>query len=311
MYIGSCAGAFLRLDRTRGTLLASYNVQQDSVHRQFHGDPSIWNDLILIATDAAPGDSAWLMAFDRTTLHVRWRIRLGRGSMSNIPIVDGRAYSVTLQDELICFDPTSGARIWSYGSHAETDLSWPRSPILLNDRVFFCDRDGTVHAVDPATGRGIWKHPLQEVRTGMVTAQRQLYLLRGQGTLVALDPASGEERGRSPIPGGPYFGQLVVPTDSTLLLLGERAVTCYDLTHHRVRWTHSEARPWSSARPYVWRDLVLAGTEGGQLFGYRLSDGAEQWVHSLSGMIRGIGTAGDTLYIGTFRGQVHALVPRE
>src|SRR5512132_1411420 len=64
------------------------------------------------------------------------------------------------------------------------------------------------------------------------------------------------------------------------------------------------ATEWTSSRPYVWRDLVLAGggwTSLGSVTEYCNGHGLER-------MVRGIGAGGDTLYVGTLRGEVYALV---
>ena len=92
-----------------------------------------------------------------------------------------------------------------------------------------------------------------------------------------------------------------------LLLLGPKTLTAFDLQQDRIRWSHRATQEWTSSRPYVWRDMVLAGDRG-RLIAYGLADGATRWAHTLQGMVRGIGTCGDTLYVGTLRGQVYALL---
>ena len=109
------------------------------------------------------------------------------------------------------------------------------------------------------------------------------------------------------VPGGPYGGPIVNVGDSLLLLLGTRSLTAYDLTRDRVRWSRSDTREWTSSRPYVWRDMALVGDKG-RLVACALADGAKRWTHALPGVVRGVGTYGDTLYVGMLAGQLHALV---
>jgi outer membrane protein assembly factor BamB len=131
--------------------------------------------------------------------------------------------------------------------------------------------------------------------------------MRGTDALVRLDPATGQERSRTVIAGGPYSGPMTVMGDSLLLLLGSKTLTAFDLQRNQVRWSLPATDEWTSSRPYIWRNMVLAG-ERGRLAAFRPSDGAARWTHSLEGTVRGIGTHGDTLYVGMLKGHVHALV---
>ena len=53
---------------------------------------------------------------------------------------------------------------------------------------------------------------------------------------------------------------------------------------------------------------MLAAAEG-ELSAFRLSDGSLQWSQNLGGTIRGIGSAGDLLYIGTLGGALYPWLP--
>ena len=72
------------------------------------------------------------------------------------------------------------------------------------------------------------------------------------------------------------------------------------------RWIQKASVSWSSARPYIWNDLFLAGNDQGELFAFRVADGVAVWSETFEGVIRGIGSAEDTLYVGTLKGLVYA-----
>lgn len=307
--VGSCAGVFYALDRQTGQPHGQHDVfSADSVRRQFHGDALFDGGLLLIGTDASEGDTAHVFAFDPRTAAVRWRQPMGSGVMGDIARWNDQRYAVTVMNELVCFDAVSGAPRWSYRPEGAVYDYQTSSPLVVGDRVFHAERDGTVRAFRAQDGRLLWRRPqIDPLSTWMAHARSSLVFIRGTDALVRLDPVTGEERGRTTVGGGPYSGPMTVIGDSLLLLLGSKTVTAFDLRHNQVRWSHSATDEWTSSRPYVWRDMVLAG-ERGRLVAFGLSDGVLRWTHSLEGTVRGIGTHGDTLYVGMYKGQVHALV---
>ena len=307
--VGSCAGVFYALDRVSGKPRGQHDVVgADSVRRQFHGDALLDRGLLLIGTDASDGDTAYVFAFDPATAGVRWRQPMGAGVMGDIVRQNDRRYAVTVVDELVCFDAVSGARKWSYRPEGAVYGYRTSSPIVVGDRVFHADRGGTIRAFASHDGRLLWRTPrVDPPSTWLGHAGASLTFMSGTDALVRLDPMTGKERGRTTIAGGPYAGPMAVIGDSLLLLLGSRSLTAFDLSRNQVRWSRPATEEWTSSRPYVWRDLVLAG-ERGRLVALGLDDGAVRWTHPLEGTVRGIGTHGDTLYVGTLKGYVHALV---
>ena len=300
---------FYALDRVTGQPRDRHDVfGEDSVHRQFHGDALLDDALLLVGTDTGEGDTAYVFAFERGTARVRWRRAMGPGVTSDVARWRDRRYVVTLLDELVCFDPATGATHWSYQASASPRNDRSSSPVVVGERVVFADHDGTVRAFDAATGRALWHTPqIDPLTTWIVVADSSLMFMRGEDALIRLDPTTGRERRRTIVAGGPYSGPIANLGDSLLLLLGSKALTGFDLMRDRVRWSRSDTREWTSSRPYVWRDMALAGDQG-RLVAYRLADGAERWTHRLPGVVRGIGAYGDTLYVGTLKGQLHALV---
>lgn len=307
--VGSCAGIFYALDRATGKPRGQHDVfSADSVRRQFHGDALLDGRFLLIGTDANEGDTAYVFAFDPRTAAVQWRRAMGSGVMGDIAQWKDLRYAVTVGDELVCFDALSGTPQWSHAPEGAAYGYRTSSPIVVGDRVFYADRGGTVRAFRARDGRLLWSRTqIDPLSTWMVHASSSLVFMRGTEALVRLDPTTGQERSRTVIAGGPYSGSMTVVGDSLLLLLGSRTLTAFDLRRDQVRWSHSATDEWTSSRPYVWRDMVLAG-EQGRLSAFRLSDGTARWTHSLEGTVRGIGTHRDTLYVGMLKGHVHALV---
>ncbi|MGH9364652.1 MAG: PQQ-binding-like beta-propeller repeat protein [Thermoanaerobaculia bacterium] len=107
---------------------------------------------------------------------------------------------------------------------------------------------------------------------------------------------------------GTPTGRLAAARDCVLSFLGSQTLGCVEPSLGRIRWTRQSPKEWSSARPYLQGDTVLVAAER-QLSAFRLSDGSLEWSQSLEGTIRGIGSAGGVLYIGTLKGAVYAWPP--
>lgn len=307
--VGSCRGIFYALDRATGQPRSQYDLfRADSVHRQFHGDALVDSGLLLIGTDTNEGDTAYVFAFERGTAEVRWRRPMGPGVMSDLARWNGRVFAVTVMDELICFDPASGASHWTYRPQTSGYEYRASVPVVVGDRVLFADHGGTVRGFEASSGRLLWEAPqIDHLTTWMAGTDSSVLFVRGTDALVRLDSRTGREQHRTVVSGGPYFGAISVVGDSLLLLIGSRTLTAFDLKRDRVRWSRAATQEWTSSRPYVWRNMALAGDQA-RLVAYGLADGTLRWTHEMEGKIRGIGTYGDTLYVGTFKGQVHALV---
>ncbi|HET9328005.1 MAG TPA: PQQ-binding-like beta-propeller repeat protein [Candidatus Eisenbacteria bacterium] len=306
--VGSCAGIFFALDRVTGQPRDQCNVSADGVRRQFHGDALLDGELLLIGSDTDEGDTAYVFAFERGTAKVRWRKAVGSGVMSDLAHWKGRAYAVTVMDELICFDPASAASYWTYRPPAPAYEYRGSAPVVVGDRVLFADHDGTIRGFEASSGRLLWEAPqVDRLTTWMVGVDSSVLFMRGTDALVTVDPRTGREQRRRSVSGGPYSGPITLIGDSLLLLTGPKTLTAFDLERDRVRWSHPATQEWTSSRPFVWRDMALAADHG-RLIAYGLADGALRWAHELRGTARAIGTHGDTLYVGMLKGQVHALV---
>src|SRR5713226_3709202 len=102
------------LDNKAGQVKWSYDIRKDGEQSQFHGDPLITDELVVIGTDGKIGH---VYAFERATGAVRWKYRVNeRGVASDVVRLGHYVYAVTLGDELICLDLESGRAKWSFRS---------------------------------------------------------------------------------------------------------------------------------------------------------------------------------------------------
>ncbi len=191
-------------------------------------------------------------AFDLATGQIKWatQVTAGDNYMSGCP----RAVSCPL-----------GA--------AGPDFDFGASPVLVtlpdgHDIVTIGQKSSFVYAVDPDTGRMIWKKamgagsPLGGVEWGMASDGRFLFVAnsdqlagtRGDSGLIALNPANGETIWRVPPP----------------------KVSCHFLTSQTCRNIQSAA---PSAMP----GFVFAGTTDGRIRAYQARDGKIVWDFDTTG----------------------------
>ena len=296
------------LDKKTGQVRWSYDIRKDGDQTEFHGDPLLTEKLIVVGTDGKMGH---VYAFDRLTGAVRWKYRVeGRGLASDIVRYEDYAYAVTLGDELVCLNLENGERKWNFRSTAPPKLSyWNSSPVIVGDRVYFGGLDGFAYAVGVRSGELVWKSDLgARVTTSMVSHGNDIYVGTANHHLYRLDSDSGKVLADLAVDGEPR-SRLIVASDSLLVFLGPQGLASFDLSLKEARWFAKASPNWTSARPYVWRDEVLAG-DGAELVAFRSSDGARVWSYQLPGTIRGIGIANDVFYVGTLKGPVFALARR-
>ena len=308
LVVGSCNGRIRALDKNTGKVKWEYDITKDGDQRQFHGDPLITDELVVIGTDGSMGH---VYAFERSTGKVRWKYRVNeRGVASDIVRLGDIIYAVTLGDELLSLDLKSGKPNWTFhGGYSGQDCLTCSSPAVAGDRVYFGGVDGFAYALNAQSGNLIWKRDLgAKVTTSAAIHGSDLYLGTAKRHLYRLNANSGDVLVDTETQ-APPVGRLVLADDSLLAFLADDIFASFDLDLKKLRWSAEASKQWSSARPYLWHDIVLAGNRR-ELIAFRPSDGARQWSHEFPETIRGIGTSPDVLYVGTLNGPIFAYSPK-
>jgi len=305
--VGSCNGFFRALRKDTGTPVWTYDTRQDGGPSEFHGDPVVTDDLIVIASDhRTDSGKGFVYAFERNTGKLRWKYPVGHGAMTDLLLRNSILYVVTLEDELLGLDVATGHLRWKFPSGASNeDFFTNSSPALSNGRVIFGGLDGTVYALDGDSGAVAWKNPLSfRVSTSVAVQGASGYIGTIAGRLYRLDLNTGAVTADVPADGRAE-GKLTVCGKSLLGFLGNQAVFGLGVEDAKIRWTQLAAKEWTSARPYCAGDSVLVG-DGDALTVFRVSDGQRTGMRRFPGTIRGIGIDKDMLYVGTLKGIVYA-----
>lgn len=285
-----------------------HDTREEGGPFEFHGDPLVTDSLVVAGSDLRQvGTVAYVYAFDRETGAVRWKTPVGPGVTTDLAALGRLVFAVTLGDELVALDGRTGERVWSFASGAANESFWLNSsPATAGDRIFFGGLNGTLYALDARSGTLLWRKELgARISTGVVIGEGGVSVGTSDGRLYLARPETGEIAARAATESAPT-GRLALSGGCLLVLLGESALACYPPSLERARWTRAGPKPWTSSRPYVWRDSTLAGNDAGELFAFRLGDGEVVWSETVGGTIRGIGTSPEGFYVGTLKGEVHA-----
>lgn len=307
LYVGSCSGVFYAFDRATGDVRWSHDTQTDGPRCSFHGDLLAADGLIIVGSDSS--EKGHLYAFEAETGVVRWKRPMGRGVPTDILRYEDHILSVTTDGELFAVELATGELRWSIPPEVTSPDFRAASAVLLDFTVFFVGPDARVYAVDAASGKILWRRDIGvRPTTSLARIGSSLYLGTEDERLLRLDTHTGQLQGMVQTEGRP-FGTPVPVNQSLFLLTSPGLLTRFDASLQQILWSQRTATEWSSFRPLVHGDGILAGDEEGGLFSFAVSDGSLQWSDVFQGAVRGLGSADDTIYVGTLKGMTYAYRP--
>lgn len=312
LYAGSCSGVFFAFAADDGEVVWRYDTRDDGDPAQFHGNPVMTDSLVVTPSDGTAEGNTY--AFELATGKLVWKQPTdgGGGITTDLLAVGWSALGVTLRGDLVSFGLADGFPLWSFSPEGER-LAEERAPnpALAGDRVLFGGLDGAVYAVDAHEGTKIWKIDLGvRISTALTVHGDSVYLGLEDARVLRVAVDDGSVTGEMAVDAAPT-GYPLAAGDTLVVLLasGSEALDllALDSALEGERWRRSSADDWTTVRPYSWRGRVLAGTTAGALHAFALEDGSVDWRTELEGRLRGLGSAGDRLYIGTIEGALYAL----
>ena len=292
----------------------TYYIRRDGKQRYFHGNPLIIGDLILTGTDhgCEPDAAGHVYAFERATGKVRWKYR-STGIPTDILQLGSNVYFGSFQDQWSSVNLDTGRLNWNFSTGASNeDCAAIKSPVVNKNHLFLIGLDGFVYALDPRTGRVVWKRNLPAPpSTALILRDETLYVGTADKRLYRLDAKTGSIIKELAVDATPV-GRLASADNSIYMFLEDRTaragyVVSVDPNLAGVRWIQKSSPDWASERPFIWKGLIVAGNCRGELAAFRASDGARQWTFDLTGCIKSIGASGDMLFVGVQEGMVYAL----
>jgi outer membrane protein assembly factor BamB len=305
--VGSCSGIVYALDAGSGDEVWTYDTSRDGPPGQFHGDAVVTDELVVVGSDNQ--GLGYLYAFDRKTGAVRWKHGFPWGVSTQVLRRGDAVFAASAKGEVVSVGLDRGEIRWRVVPADErAELERPVDPILVGDRLVVGWPAGVVDAFDLATGERVWRRELDApVATSLVKTPGGLAVGTAAGSLVEVSPEGETVKSRRL--GTRLYGDLVAAGDC-LLTLGWRAkeghfVACVTPSLQDVRWSYTGPEKWSTLRPLAHRGRVLVGVDE-SLVVLGLEDGSLVRTCPMDGTPRGLGAEGQTLYVGTVQGRLHA-----
>ena len=317
LFIGSCAGKFLSLDKATGKEVWSYDTKIDGGPFSFHGDPFVRDGLVLIAADRGCDVPGYVYAFNKETGKLQWKVRARAPATSFVDAGDAVVVG-TREDEWFALSIDSGKRKWDFQAAVpDPDCEIPK-PATTDGKIFaLVSHDQVVHILDLKSGKELRQRKLSSPSTTALFMYKDvLYFGTKDGRLRSLDPATGQwfdEQDLRAVPRG-RFAWSKNTAANTEYVFGSGAVDkqkngivlAFTDEFESVLWSRSSEAEWTSEQPHVWKQWLIAGNCHGDMAAYRTTDGVLAWTEHLQGCIRSFGHDSSTLYVGMQQGTVLA-----
>ena len=180
-------------------------------------------------------------------------------------------------------------------------------PAFDDRSAYLALRDGSVRAIDHATGDTRWTAPAS---TSVRPASSGRRLAGADGaTAWALDAASGLPAWRHGLGAGAAATPVVTPAGAVFLTdAGDLVLLAWEDGHEvwRVRMTGPVSAPVEASGDRVWVAL-----DDGRVQAIRLADGSTAWTKDLGARILGLTPIGDRIFAGAVDNFLYALKAKD
>jgi outer membrane protein assembly factor BamB len=179
--------------------------------------------------------------------NVKWVWNTTSEIVTSPAIADGYAIVACINGEIIAFNATTGAKLWTYYIHgASTNLVWS-SPAIDSGRVFVGTRNNNFYCLNQSTGSLIWNFAAGDtINTSPLVKENRVYFGSKDGIFYCLDTIEGS---------------LV------------------------WNYTFNPGSPLEESSPAVFEDMVVFGSFNSKVYALDGSTGDEKWNYTAGGSI--------------------------
>lgn len=177
------------------------------------------------------------------------------------------------------------------GSSAKQRLA--SSPVIGGGKLFVMDTDGTVHALDAASGAAVWQQGFQIKGDGATSVygggvsyfDGRVYITTGTGEVAALDANDGKVLWKVK-PAGPLRGSPTIAFNSVFVMTQANQMISLNAADGAQQWNRAasvgQTGVFGVAAPAAGQGTVIAGFSTGELIAYRYENGRELWSDALA-----------------------------
>lgn len=304
LYLTGLDGHVWALDAQRGGQELWRVPPADSKEpAQFHGEPAVAGDLLLVGTSAQG-----LYALDRASGQTRWTIATANKAVLARPLVaDGAAYFGGEDKKLRAVEVNSGRVLWEFPTEG---WIWA-SPALADGRLYLGAMDHRLYCLDADSGQKLWQFEAGGAIAGTpAVGEGMVFFGSFDSSLYALDAASGEQKWSFKtdgwVWGGPLLHEGVVYFGAT-----DHNVYALDAGTGALRWKFT-AGDLVRATPLYHEGTLYVASRDGRLYALDPQTGQQKWSFSTDDpkagqLLSEPVAAGDTIYVAIMNGRVAAL----
>ena len=196
--------------------------------------------------------------------------------------------------------PTAEGRLlWRYRTSGQIFSG----PVAAAGVVYVSAADGSLYAVQAASGDLVWRIELHPDRRARLTVADGGLYVSARGILTSVDPATGSVRWEYNL--GPNDYSIPAIADG-VVYVGAYGLYALDAATGELRWRHeTEATVRSS--PAAAGGGVFFGTSDDYLYAVDATEGNLRWRYQAESNVGSPIVVGNTVYAGSSHGQLHAV----
>lgn len=323
---------------------AHHGIYRGDAPRQFHrvkwtfptGDRIVSSPVYRDGTIYFGSDDGNVYAVNAADGRQRWKRRTG-GPVASTPALDGdMLYVASYDGKLYALDARTGAMRWKFATGGERRFEakglhglqpknqtiadpfdvYLSSPVVAEGAVYFGSGDGSVYALDAASGRLDWKFATGDVvHASPAYANGVLYVGSFDSYFYALDARTGVPKWRFHGGEDPAIHNQVGFQSSPAIVDGTVYTGCRDSHLYAIdaatgneKWRFDANGSWVNSSPAVVDGKVLFATSDSSL--YLVADANTGKVITREQgnalMFSSPAVAGDVVFIGVLNGSLEA-----
>jgi len=206
---------------------------------------------------------------------VLWKKNIGEG-YSTVSVVKEHVFTLgntAGSDQVLCLNAADGSQVWKYSYACESAKNYPgpRSTPAVDvtgGSVYVLSREGEVHCIDAATGKGKWKKDLNEEFGAKAPKWAFSSSCRIAGDMLLINEgekgiALNKKTGAKIWSGGPGIGGYSTPVvysangKQYVALFGAKKAYGVDLKTGATAWSY----PWETSYDVNAADPIVRGNE--------------------------------------------------
>ncbi|MGH2740214.1 MAG: PQQ-binding-like beta-propeller repeat protein [Actinomycetota bacterium] len=266
------------------------------------GSPATDGQIVVHAEDR--GSEASLLARRLEDGEEVWKTPVQGPAAGGLTLTDGLVFVGLRSREVVALDVETGDVVWTAEMPGRVDSS----PAVADGLAIvapedFADGDAAVVALDVESGEELWQFAPEGARVGVSSASiadDTVYVGLGDGSLRALDAATGTQRWRSDL--RLFFSAQSAPAGRDPLAVVDRAGHAYALDRSTgvERWVFRLPGSAAETSPVVIGEAALVGDSSGQVSAIDLASGLLVWKAEIPGEdIGAVAPVGDRLYVAS------------